>query len=279
MQRKTGNGSLWESVNSNYSNHIELVNRFYAPELLSILRDIDLDTVSSILDAGCGTGFVTHLIASRATKEPLVVGCNLSFPHLIAAAKYSSSILWTNADINHLPYPDDQFDLVWCAKTIWSLPNPVHGLHELRRVTRPGGRVIIVEAGLGLGMLIPWNTALELRLRYAQEQLRQDYFSRHPPLPITTQRRNLIGLLRAAHCDSFSVRNYVIDRIGPLDQADRKALQAILKESFGSDIRPYLSKEEWEEWSSMCNPESQNYLLARDDFHCMIVLTVITCFI
>ncbi len=47
-------------------------------------------------------------------------------------------------DVNAgLPFEDDSFDLVWCSEVIEHLEDPAKALAELRRVTRPGGELIL----------------------------------------------------------------------------------------------------------------------------------------
>ena len=43
-----------------------------------------------------------------------------------------------------LPFADDSFDHVWSSGSIEYWPNPVDALEEFRRVTKPGGRVLVV---------------------------------------------------------------------------------------------------------------------------------------
>ncbi|MCA9641844.1 MAG: class I SAM-dependent methyltransferase [Myxococcales bacterium] len=42
-----------------------------------------------------------------------------------------------------LPFPDDHFDLIWCSEVIEHLEDPEFALGELRRVTKPGGDMIL----------------------------------------------------------------------------------------------------------------------------------------
>lgn len=47
-------------------------------------------------------------------------------------------------DVNAgLPYEDDSFDLIWCSEVIEHLKDPAFTLEEFRRVTRPGGDIIL----------------------------------------------------------------------------------------------------------------------------------------
>src|SRR6266511_3844958 len=48
-------------------------------------------------------------------------------------------------DANALAFADGMFDLVWCAQSFYSLPDPIATLREMVRVTRPGGHVAVLE--------------------------------------------------------------------------------------------------------------------------------------
>jgi demethylmenaquinone methyltransferase/2-methoxy-6-polyprenyl-1,4-benzoquinol methylase len=47
-------------------------------------------------------------------------------------------------DAERLPFADDSFDVVWSSGSIEYWPNPVDALEECRRITKPGGQVLIV---------------------------------------------------------------------------------------------------------------------------------------
>ncbi|ESS06750.1 MAG: methylase involved in ubiquinone/menaquinone biosynthesis [uncultured archaeon A07HB70] len=53
-------------------------------------------------------------------------------------------VRFCRGDAERLPFADDAFDVVWSSGSIEYWPNPVDALEELRRVTRPGGQVLVV---------------------------------------------------------------------------------------------------------------------------------------
>jgi ubiquinone/menaquinone biosynthesis C-methylase UbiE len=58
-------------------------------------------------------------------------------------------------DAQDLRFPSDTFDSAVSTCVFCSVPNPVRGLHEVRRVLKPGGRLVMVEHVRGPGMLGP----------------------------------------------------------------------------------------------------------------------------
>ena len=97
-----------------------------------------------VLDVGCGTGFGTE---GLLTQTENVYGLDQS-PHQLekAYAKFGKrgSVRFHLGDAERLPFADDSFDVVWSSGSIEYWPNPVTALRELRRVTKPGGQVLVV---------------------------------------------------------------------------------------------------------------------------------------
>ena len=103
-----------------------------------------------VLDLCCGTGDLAIEAAGRLGPTGEVVGADFSEPMLeIARTKGpgadAGAISWVNADALALPFEDDSFDALTIGFGARNLADLDHGLAEMKRVLRPGGRLVILE--------------------------------------------------------------------------------------------------------------------------------------
>lgn len=93
---------------------------------------------SNVLDAGCGVGYGAQSLARVASR---VVGIDVSLEAVdYAASRYSAPNLWfLVADVEHLPFKAEAFDVVCCFEVIEHLGKPEQLLAEAGRVLARGG--------------------------------------------------------------------------------------------------------------------------------------------
>lgn len=114
-------------------------------ELRYRLRCLDklgyaFDGRESVLDSGCGDGGVARLLRDRVGE--------------VTAIDVESSPAWSDepglsfrvADAEGLPFDDASFDVVHSKDSLHHMASPERALTEYRRVLRPGGAALIVEA-------------------------------------------------------------------------------------------------------------------------------------
>jgi ubiquinone/menaquinone biosynthesis C-methylase UbiE len=119
-----------------------------------IVREI-LDGLRSgvALDAACGTGRHSAYLASLGHT---VIGVDSSAAMLEGAREKVPDGEFHEADLQHLPLPDDHVDLVVCALALAHVPDLEPVLIELVRVLRPGGHLVISDQrGLVRGIGLP----------------------------------------------------------------------------------------------------------------------------
>lgn len=98
---------------------------------------------STVLDLGCGTGRFSALFAERF--EARVIGLDPAFAMLRAATQGAarSNLFYAAARSGHLPLADASCDLAWLSQMIHHVADREACAHELRRVLRRGGHVLI----------------------------------------------------------------------------------------------------------------------------------------
>jgi SAM-dependent methyltransferase len=109
------------------------------------------EAVREVLDVGCGVGhwgmLLGHVLPSSARvtgvdREPSWVDqAAARARHRGLAERFSYRL----GEAEHLPFPDDSFDLTTCQTVLIHLRDPGAAITEMLRVTRPGGLVAVAE--------------------------------------------------------------------------------------------------------------------------------------
>lgn len=99
-----------------------------------------------VLDICAGTGDLSLAFADTGAR---VTGSDFCLEMLSLARRkcigHHNPPTFLGADAERLPFPDDAFDITSVAFGIRNLEDPLRGLGEMCRVTRPGGRVVVLE--------------------------------------------------------------------------------------------------------------------------------------
>ena len=102
----------------------------------------------SILDICCGTGAVITAFAARYI-ESFAVGYDFSRGMLrkVRKEKGGRQVILIEGDAGALPFADESFDVITCSHALYELKAPARqdALHEMRRVIRPNGLVLLME--------------------------------------------------------------------------------------------------------------------------------------
>lgn len=238
----------------------------FRPELEAAVRAYSLPAGARVLDCPCGNGFYTDLFAHQLTSGTLVAA-DLSADRLARArdsvrpASPHLAVEFSEADTYHLPFDDNSFDLVWCAQSLITLDDPVRALGELARVTRPGGRVTVLETDEFHHILLPWPVRLELAIyRAIQAECRTRYRAGGK---FAQARRLRAGFLEVGLTPAGK-RTVVADRAAPFGPAEREFLVRHL-DYLREFVRMELSPREMEALERVIDPECPDGLLNRPD--------------
>lgn len=106
------------------------------------------------LDAACGTGRALPALRRHVGAAGLVIAVDLTVEMLAEATRRGRRTLadLIVADVTRLPLATASVDAIFAAGLLPHLPDPVTGLTELARVTRPGGRLALFHPIGRLGL-------------------------------------------------------------------------------------------------------------------------------
>ncbi len=109
-----------------------------------LLAEAALSPGERVLDVACGTGQVTVQAAQAVGASGSVLGVDLSARMVEAAQRRGApNTRFLRMDAQALSLPESHFDVVLCSLGLMYLPDPSRALLEMRRVLRPGGRVVL----------------------------------------------------------------------------------------------------------------------------------------
>jgi SAM-dependent methyltransferase len=97
------------------------------------------------IDVGCGTGRALPPLRAAVGPDGSVIAVDLT-PEMLAAARPKSitaNAALILADARSLPFADASADVIFAAGLVHHLPDTEAGLHELARVTRLGGLLVL----------------------------------------------------------------------------------------------------------------------------------------
>jgi len=242
-------------------------NALREPVLRSAVQSLGLPLGSHGLDAGCGIGLQTLLLARAVGPSGHVTGLDI-LPYLpafgqekVQQAGYSDRITFCAGDVSHLPFEEDSFDWVWSSDCIgYPVGELLPFLEELRRVVRPGGSIVIL--GWSGQQLLPGYPLLEARLNatcsgyipYFEGGRADQNFLR------------ALGRFRKAGLIRPQGHTFVSDVSAPLTGGQRAALLSLFGMIWGQP-QPGVSPEDWREYQRLCESVSSELILDLPDYY------------
>jgi len=123
-----------------------------------------------ILELGCGTGANFEFYPT----SQLALSTEFSIEMIKTARSKTTSNILVNADAQFLPFGESEFDAAFATLVFCSIPDPVLAFNEIKRVVKPGGKVVLLEHVRPNGALGYIFDALSICTR----SLFEDHFNR-----------------------------------------------------------------------------------------------------
>ena len=144
--------------------YARFMGRFSEP-LAPLFADlVDAQPGGDVLDVGCGPGVLTQVLAERYGAEH-VAAVDPTPGFVEAARERLPAVDVRLGSAEDLPFEDQRFAATYAQLVVHFMDDPVRGLAEMVRVTRPGGVVAacVWDHPGGRGPLTPfWSTVAEL---------------------------------------------------------------------------------------------------------------------
>lgn len=256
---------------------------FYGGVYQQIADWLNISPGTRALEAGSGAGGFTELLAGAVGTDGTVSALDVT-PDLLQTARerveqspFKERVTYHEGDIEHLPFDDGQFDLVWSSRTVHHLPDQFAGVKELRRVLKPGGRLALREGGLrsrflpidiGIG-----QPGLEDRLDVAFEA----WFHTHVRGGdgVVAYPFGWTQLLRDAGLANVTARSFMLEVLPPLQTVQVEFMSNLLRRWVESDERRgFIIQEDADTINKLLEPNGPKYAFNRQDLHYMEGVTV-----
>jgi phosphatidylethanolamine/phosphatidyl-N-methylethanolamine N-methyltransferase len=121
----------------------------------------------SVLEVGVGTGLNFSYYPRDRRVEALDLSEEMLKRARARAERQQINVDLLQMDAQRLEFPDESFDWAVATFVFCSVPDPVQGLSEIRRVLRPGGRALLLEHVRSpnpvLGRLMDWLNPIVVR--------------------------------------------------------------------------------------------------------------------
>lgn len=198
----------------NYERLLHLMHVTQGDVLARMVQQCGIEAGAKVLDVGSGDGFFAEQLSQFVGSRGQVVGVDLDEQFLAQARQRCSKLpgpcSFVRGNAEALPFPDSHFDVSFCALSFFDFARPLRVLQQMKRVTKPGGLVVVIEHDSNHQALFPYPSAVELAIDQAVKSASSEqpgmsarfYSARH--LPEWMAGEGLVDVRRQSYSKDFS---------------------------------------------------------------------------
>ncbi len=144
----SGDPCNWSESAYYWDLHLDAIREMFAPVTLALIEESGIGPGSRVLDVAGGTGEPSLTVAEHVGGNGTVVYTDPIAAMAQAARRHAGRfgadrIAHCQCPAESLPFPSNSFDAVVCRFGAMFFTDPVAGIGEMLRVTRPGGSVVV----------------------------------------------------------------------------------------------------------------------------------------
>lgn len=134
MGYNTGNIKKHTTQNPLKRYMVKKLNEVIIKKIQSFRHQIGSDAIT-ILDAGCGEGFIDRLLADHF-PDVGITGLEYAEEAISIAEVMNPSVQYVQGDITQMPLKNNSYDIILCTEVLEHLVNPEKALDEMLRVAK-----------------------------------------------------------------------------------------------------------------------------------------------
>ena len=232
---------------------LETHHRSKAQEREQMVRDLHIKKEGFVVDAGCGPGLWTPLLARAIGPRGHIVGADISPEALVTAQSrsanrwYRRQVEYKRALLEELPIPLGRADMIFSANVSQYLPDPVSTFAAMGPYLAQGGRLAIKDIDFGTMRFHNIDLGLQARVLQAREYWELRRVDEGYTFEDSWVGSKLADYLRKAGYEDVRETAYPIRRTRSLPDDFRFYLQGIA-EWFVCEGAPLLEDDDVRDW-------------------------------